>query len=663
MKQKPNIILIILFCLTALILFAPLLQQNLNIFEYGPMVGYQEPTPKPVLSYDTYTSGEFQQQSENYLKENFGFREPLIRMYNQCTYDWFKTTSNKDVAIEKDGWLYHTEAIHQYFGSIEGRDGMSTEQLRDFLAQQTLNLYKVNTILKEYDVHLLTFTLPTKSYIYPEHLRRHPVGDTTFNAATFVEQELASYGVPHINMTPWFKQVQDTTPFDLYYSKGSHWAAGAPIAVDSMLRYMEQLGDRHLTRLQLGKPYRVNEVSKDETDLELLLNLARSLKHEPLYEYPVSLVTDDSTQYPTVWFAGTSFYWYIKRRVNLDALFRSRDFLFYEAISYTNREITSQPADSIDYLHELLLHDYVVFFRDGPQLYHKLTFPSRALISLCISDERQEEQFKVVADSLMEVWPPQTTDDSIKCYKHARFLIQSTPEMYEELRGTNIPRARNPRIRRILVEKVIRANRSWNFLLHAKARNDSLNLQETFDEEANNVMRNKLLLRDNTFFSTYDYLDLLVEEAALDIRRQPDVPQKETDIEDMALDRIEAMLKQHAFDDDTLMMKACAMDVIIKRMGDKSAMENIRNKAEARQVSIDKAFRDDAVWILNNIKDLKQYLNEDALTNAFASYRIERSLRRNKEAMDIILQKHQQSDLPLRIILDRDIEWIQNNRK
>ena len=671
MKQKSGI-LITLFCLTALLLFAPLIQQNYRLFKFEKLYGFFESAPQPEFSFDNYKSGVYQGQAEDYLKENFGFHEPLIRTYNQWTYDFFKTTSNKDVAIEKDGWLYHTESILQYFGTMKSRFELSNDEVRDNLAIQARCLYKVNAILKEYDVHLLTFTLPTKTYIYPEHLRKHPVGDTTFNAATFMDEQLKAYDVPHINMTPWFQQMQDTCHIDLFYSKDSHWGPGAVIAMDSVLRYMEHLSGQHLTHLQRGTPYPVTELSVHETDLEQLLNLIRPLKHEPLYEYPISYLSDEDTQRPTVWFLGTSFYWRMTRRINFDVLFSSRDFLYYISVYYTNREQTYQPGNEVNILHELLMHDYVVLFKDGPQLYHNgVLFPSKFLISLCISDERWQEKFNAVADSLQQVKKPQTHDDSTKCYTEAKLLLQRHPEMFEELRGDGIPTARNPKIEQILAEKDIRADRTWRFLLTAKANNDSLGVQKVFSKEADNVLKGKHLIRDNVFFTTYDYFDLLVEDALADICRQGDIPitnsdltrQVINDIIEQAVDTVEKRVRQHAYDDDTLLMAACAMDKFAKSFEKESNLEALREKAAKKQVSIDKAFRDDVVWIFNNTSDKAQFMNDAVLAQAFENYRTERNLRKYKQAWDGILQKHRELNMPLRIVINRDIKWIQDNQK
>lgn len=663
MKEKQNIILVILVGLTTLILFAPFLQQNLKLFKFEGLYGYNKPTPHPVLSYDSYVASSYQQQAEKYLKENFGFREPLIRMYNQCIYDWFKTTSNNEISIGKDGWLYHTESTLQYYGNMENWFGMTNSEVRENLASKARIMSKVNAILKQYGVHLLTFTLPTKSFIYPEHLRWQPVGDTTFNASPYFEQQLASLGVPHINMVPWFKQVQDTTSFDLYYSKGSHWAAGAPLAVDTMLRYMEQLGGKPLARIQLGRPYSIEEIPNEDKDLEHLLNLTTPLKHEPIYEYPVSLQTNEHTVYPSVWFVGTSFYWYMTRRVNFDALFRDRDMLFYYSTFHTDRERQSFPADSLDFLHELLIHDYVVFFRDGPQLYHDgMLFPGKALISLCIDDERLKEKTNAIADSICYAWRAKTHYDSLTCYHQAEVLLQLHPEMFEELKGEGIPACRNPRIGEILIERIIRSDRNWNFILNAKAINDSLDVRDLFKKEAHNGITYQPFLRDNTYFTTYDYFDLLVDEAILDIHRSQAVPETKDEVFQLALDNIKTRIQQHAFDDDTLMTMACTMDAIVNELGKENSLASIREKAENWNVSIDKAFRMAAVWCYHHSKDQQKNISEETIIKALEDYQIEHRMRQSQESLDDLTRKHHDLDLPLRLIINRNIEWIRQTR-
>ena len=149
----------------------------------------------------------------------------------------------------------------------------------------------------------------------------------------------------------------------------------------------------------------------------------------------------------------------------------------------------------------------------------------------------------------------------------------------------------------------------------------------------------------------------------LEIYRSPMVPETRTEVYQLALDKIKTQIQQHTFDDDTLMMLACTMDAIVKNLNDKNILSSVREKAAKRNVSIDKEFRDDALWCLKNIsKPQTRHQDEDVLVKALEAYKIEYNMRTNEEALACILQKHKELDLPLRIIIDRDIDWIQNQR-
>ena len=153
-----------------------------------------------------------------------------------------------------------------------------------------------------------------------------------------------------------------------------------------------------------------------------------------------------------------------------------------------------------------------------------------------------------------------------------------------------------------------------------------------------------------------------MKEAFPDILRSLDPPYNDLEIERLAIDEIGARLQQHEFDDDTLMMMACAMDALVKNLSIEETMSNIREKAQKRKISIDKMFREDAVWCFNNLRDLKRFMNDETLNRAFEFYKIEYNMRHNKQSMDLIQQKHIEDQMPFRVIMSRNVEWIYNNR-
>lgn len=663
MKKRKAIVYPILFGILMVLLFLPLGQQHLRLFVMKPLNGVYTPAKTPEFSFDKYVSSKWQAEVEPYVSENFGFREFVIRLYNQYLYDFFSKTYSHEVTIGKDGWLYQQDGINQYFGLLNRRYKHTNEEFKEGTDIQVRSLIKIRAILKEYGVETIAFTLPVKSYIYPEHLRPHHYEDTLFDVSKYYDRRLAEVGFPHINMTPWFQDIRDEYPFTLFYEKGSHWASGAVIGMDSVLRYMETLKGDPLPRIVLGTPYEVPEdqISPKDNDLCDLLNILRQPRQRmPLYEFPVSIVADSNTVYPNVFLEGTSYYWYITARIPLSKVFANRDFFYYTSTFFSDEEKKTRKEEDVSLLTELLTHDYVVYFRNGPQLYsNNYNFTGKALIALCISDERMEEKTRQVADSLAVVWQDEHPDWNEGAFRyHAKTLLLRNPEMFEELRGDAVPSARNPKIENVLAQRVIRNDREWRFLINAKAQNDSLNVHSLYAIEADNVLKGKTLLRNQTYFTTYDYFNFLVEETAKAIGQRPETPSDRIELTKMALDDVETRVQGHEFDNDSLMIAACTMDAIIRSFDNDEATTRLQEKAQRKGVSIDQAFREDVAWCLLNISDRSRYMRENTVSKAFDLYMVERRMRKDAPSMELVKQRRAEKNLPFRIAINHEIQWV-----
>lgn len=663
MKRKNSILYPILFGILMLLLFLPMAQEYIGLFKMKPLNGVYEPADEPKLTLENYTSGQWQRQLEAYVSEQFGFREPVIRLYNQYVYDFYHKTYSEEIAIGKDGWLYQKDGVIQYFGLKGQLHGLSNEQFKENLDVEIRSLVKVRAILKEYGVELMTFTLPVKSYIYPEHLWPQRFVDTTFDAGEYYDQRLHEAGFPHINMTPWFQDIRDDYPFTLFYEKGSHWASGAVIGTDSLLRFMETLKGERFPRIVMGEPYAVAEPDINPKDKELasLLNVCREPRsNTPLYEIPVSIVSDSSTVHPNVLFVGSSYYWYMTARIPFREVFSNRDFMYYNLTYFSDEELKWKKMEQVNTMREMLLHDYVVYFKNAPQLYMDgFHFFGKALIGLCISDQRMQEKTEEVADSLMRTTQDEHPNWVRKDYLYyARLTLQKTPELFEELRGEAVPTIRNPKIEAVLKERTIRADRDWRFILYAKAVNDSIDIDKLYEIESYNLLTGQPLLRKQSYFTTYDYFEYLLEEM------RPQFSDQTTDLPQLNLLALEALserVERHEFDNDSLMRAACVMNAVVKSLENDKSLTSIRDKARDRGWSIDKVFSNDVVWCFNNIKDWSPFMNENTIQTAFKLYKIERGLRKDKSTMEKVRKKCQNEQLPFRVALDGEINWVYNH--
>ena len=670
-KGKGNILYGTLFGLLMVFLFASLIQQQCSLFTFKKLTGYEDPTPKPEFTMENYRSGDYQYKLEQYLSENIGFREPIIRMYNQYAYDFYKKTYNREVAIEKDGWLYHTDGLNQYFGRMGQKFNDDNETFAKRLDIEARSLKKIHEILQEYDVELLVFTLPTKTYLFPEHLKDHPFVDTTFNATKYYEAGLTARDVPYINMNSWFQSVQDTLPFDLFPQKGSHWAAGAPLAVDSLLGMMGYIGDQSLVDLEMGTPYPVYDVSTEDKDLEMLLNLIRPQYNEPVVEYPVTLKVSDSTQFPSAFIVGTSFYWYLKRRVNLNEIFRTRDFLYYGSQLYTDQERVIQEKKNVDLLWELLSHDYVIYFKNGPQLYMDgFFFAGKTLISLCIDDERFREKQHEVADSLMAVGGNNGKEYSAFLYE-ATNVLWNNPELFEELRGDATPTFRNPKIEKLLYQRALYKDARNRTLLEIEAARDSLDFKTVLSAETDRVMKGQPTTFSQMHLTSYDFFEVETQLMADSIwhlplllnslvKNNPDL-----DIHKVIFNHACQMMRQRVdrgdYDENAQALEAFQMQQVIINMNNATSLANLKEKAAKQGKTLDKAIHDDAIWVLQHAKSLPA-IDHDQIVAYWEQYLIEHNFRTNPKSMERIRQKAKDKDKPMTFAIIDDVLYSFNQQ-
>ena len=81
---------VILFALTALLLFASAIQQQTGLCKFKELSGVVYSNPKPELTWRNFINCGLQDSTEAYLQQNFGFREPLTRFYNQTEWTLFR---------------------------------------------------------------------------------------------------------------------------------------------------------------------------------------------------------------------------------------------------------------------------------------------------------------------------------------------------------------------------------------------------------------------------------------------------------------------------------------------------------------------------------------------------------------------------------------------
>jgi len=539
----------ILFGILMVSLFLPMLQANVLHIPLKPLNGVVIETERPKLSMASLRTGDYAEQEEAYVSEHFGFREPVIRLYNQYLWSCYRKTYAHDVIAGKNGWLYTTEGVRDYYGTEMLRWQSSTETAKQRFDREVKYMNRVRTLLKENDVELLAFIAPEKSFVYPEYLPERERDTTTFNACNYFVDRFAETGFPCIEMTSWFRQMRDSVSYPLIPQTGAHWVFPAVYAADSLFRYMGELKGVALPKLKIGELHESDNHGADN-DLEQLLNLSLPIRKRNGYSptAEVAVGSNSAKVKPKLLFIGNSFMWGIVNHVPLHEMFGEVEFWYYFSTVYKGNPL--EPCGQVvDYnlLEKLLDFDYIVWFTTANQLNKGTSsFAGAALLALSVDDSLRIAYTRRIADTLT------FEGSSDERYREARSILVAHPELIPELAVDSLT-ARNSELAYARYTKEIRKDSVWMAALEAQAFLRTATMQQMLHAEVDRIKAGRPLYKNQT------------DEIRFSLRCQEEVKEQ-----------------------------------MIKLSKNEKLMTEIREKAEMYHKTLEKAIEDDAVWLIRH---------------------------------------------------------------
>ena len=538
----------VLFIILMTLLFMPLLQGRFHLIPLKPLHGVTIATEQPDFTLESYRSGDFAKQEEAYVGEHFGFREPVIRLYNQYLWSCYRKTYAHDVTAGKKGWLYYPASVRDYYGKEMLLWQSSVEAARRKFDRDVNRMNWVRTILEENGVELLAFIAPEKAELYPEYLPDDERDTTTFNARTYYEQRFHETGFPCIEMTRWFQQMRDTVDYPLIPQTGAHWLFPSVYAADSLFRFMGDMKGITLPKLHIGTLHESENHGADN-DLEQLLNLSLPIRKRHGYS-PTAEVTvqcDSTSVKPRVLFVGNSFFWAFNKYIPLRDVFDNVEFWYYFSTAYYGEGLQQTcPVTDLNLLEKLLDFDYVVWFSTGNQMNKgTMSFANAVLLELCASDSLQKAVRDHLADSLSIEGTP------AEVFQQTQAILIDYPELIPALGGDSMPVLRNPALRYARYTKDIRKDSLWMEALRAQALLRTATLSSMLEAEADRLREGKPLYRD--------------QEAEIAFGQQ-------------CLREVETLK--------------------VKMLAKEETMADIRDKAERNAKTLEQALDDDAQWII-----------------------------------------------------------------
>jgi hypothetical protein len=225
---------ILLFLLVG-VLFFPLVQSRFELISIKPLNGAFIAAADTSFSIEGWFTGKYQAKKEKYLNENFGFRNPAVRLNNQVDFSLFAKTNVSKFVIGQQGCVYAKEHLDAY----TGKDFIGEDSIR--CRMQRLKFVQ-DTLAKMGKTFLLVFA-PGKASFYPEYFPAQysnaPVEKNNYRVHLKQSKEL---GVNYIDFNKYFIDNKYTSKYPLYPLKfGIHWSDyGTCVAMDSLVKYLEK---------------------------------------------------------------------------------------------------------------------------------------------------------------------------------------------------------------------------------------------------------------------------------------------------------------------------------------------------------------------------------------------------------------------------------------
>ena len=400
---------LILFILTVVILFLPMVQEHLKLFDFRALTGVVAENPKPKTDLKHLTNQSWQHWTETHLQLNYGFREPLTRLYNQYRWDFYHQSNQleqKKLFIDDDGWLYESQHVEEYYagkGRYYAKDSLGMAKV---FGEEALRLYQVQQILETQGTHLFVLLLPGKEVIYPEHVPETDKYPHTkvFSATEFYHETFDRLGVNYIDVNPWFLAMKDTVDYLLYPQTGTHWSNYAALFVaDSLIRYMEQLGNIRMEHFTIGE--REEGTLYPDDDLEQLMNLVRPLPKAPNYHAPYTIIEDSTADKPKLITIGDSYYWNLLNATPFGKVMGDLRYWYYFNTVYFDS--LHNNIKEVDVLQEIIDADFVMLAYCTPQIYKMSQgFSQRALLEMCCNEDELAWARKQLANDIRNntVW-------------------------------------------------------------------------------------------------------------------------------------------------------------------------------------------------------------------------------------------------------------------
>lgn len=162
-------------------------------------------------------------ETTDYIADHFFLRSELVNAWAELNAAVFKTSSEEQVLLGSDGWLFYASTLDDYMGR-----GLSDTELK----RAASNLALIQESVESRGAKFLFTIAPNKNSLYPAHMPSYVPWAHEQSDAERICPLITSAGIPYLDLFSVFHNREEV----LYYKTDSHWnEQGAALAADSIL--------------------------------------------------------------------------------------------------------------------------------------------------------------------------------------------------------------------------------------------------------------------------------------------------------------------------------------------------------------------------------------------------------------------------------------------
>ena len=268
-------------------------QMHWRPFNIKPLDGYTTTTDKPELTRASFASGDYQSDIEQYISENFGFREFFIRVYNQYSYSFLHQINNENIAEGYDHELFTYMYLDEITGQTLWDYYPSIEEAKADARKNVRETQRLIDTLKQFDIDFLFVFAPTKTSKKKKKMpQNYQEQISDFSLEEYYIELFKENDIPHVDFYNYFKTISDTVTYPLYPRTGTHWAQSTiPMVSDSLFRKLEELTGLHLPSIDYLDDNISTDYSVQDGELEAAMNLLFPL-NKPALPNPICTLKD-----------------------------------------------------------------------------------------------------------------------------------------------------------------------------------------------------------------------------------------------------------------------------------------------------------------------------------------------------------------------------------